>query len=110
MNPLFTSKPTLWSAGFACFVTASTAYAASSDVAKRAITPEEVVVTSQFRDSSLLDLAATVSVFDAATIEARGANNIEQLLNLAPNVNFSSGALTRAFLSDPRYWRAQPVY
>ncbi|WP_339678004.1 TonB-dependent receptor [uncultured Zhongshania sp.] len=92
MNPLFTSKPTLWSVGFACFVTASTAYAASSDVAKRAITPEEVVVTSQFRDSSLLDLAATVSVFDAATIEARGANNIEQLLNLAPNVNFSSGA------------------
>lgn len=92
MNPLFTLKPTLWSVGLACFVTASAVHAANSNVSNKATTPEEVIVTSQFRDSSLLDLAATVSVFDTATIEARGADNIEQLLNLAPNVNFSSGA------------------
>ena len=53
---------------------------------------EEVIVSSQFRDTSLLDLASSVSVFDQSSIEARGASNIEQLLNMAPNVNFSAGA------------------
>ncbi|MGJ8686166.1 MAG: TonB-dependent receptor [Spongiibacteraceae bacterium] len=55
-------------------------------------TLEEVIVTSQFRDASQLDLAASVSVFAENTIAARGASNLEQLLNLAPNVNFSAGA------------------
>lgn len=53
---------------------------------------EEVVVTSQFRKVSALELAASVSVFGEGDIAARGASNIEQLLNLAPNVNYSSGA------------------
>lgn len=53
---------------------------------------EEVIVTSQFRDTKALELASSVSVFDQRTIDARGANNLEQLLNLAPNVNFSAGA------------------
>tara|TARA_R110001592_G_scaffold97408_7_gene279097 strand:+ start:9853 stop:12000 length:2148 start_codon:yes stop_codon:yes gene_type:complete len=89
MNYIFTPKPIVLSVGLACLMTAGLIHAGSSSKANNL---EEVVVTSQFRDSSLLDLASTVSVFDAATIEARGANNIEQLLNLAPNVNFSSGA------------------
>jgi iron complex outermembrane recepter protein len=53
---------------------------------------EEIVVTSQFRDTEVLDLANSVSVFDEATIKARGANNLAQLLNMAPNVNFAAGA------------------
>jgi len=53
---------------------------------------EEVIVTSQFRDTKILELANSVSVFDQATINARGANNLEQLLNMAPNVNFAAGA------------------
>jgi len=86
MNPLFTSKFLICSA---CFVAANISYA---DGSAKSTNMEEMVVTSQFRDSSLLDLASTVSVFDGATISARGANNIEQLLSLAPNVNFSAGA------------------
>jgi iron complex outermembrane receptor protein len=89
MNHIFTSKPIVLSISLACLMPAVSVYAGSSFNANIL---EEVVVTSQFRDSSLLDLASTVSVFDAATIDARGANNIEQLLNLAPNVNSSSGA------------------
>jgi iron complex outermembrane receptor protein len=89
MNYIFTPKSIVLSVSLACLMTAGFVHAGSSSKANNL---EEVVVTSQFRDSSLLDLASTVSVFDAATIEARGANNIEQLLNLAPNVNFSSGA------------------
>lgn len=86
MNPLFTSKFLICSA---CLVAANISYA---DGSAKSTNMEEMVVTSQFRDSKLLDLASTVSVFDGATISARGANNIEQLLNLAPNVNFSAGA------------------
>jgi iron complex outermembrane receptor protein len=95
MNHIFTSKPIVLSISLACLMTTGSVYADSSSKANNL---EEVVVTSQFRDSSLLDLASTVSVFDAATIQARGANNIEQLLNLAPNVNFSSGASRGRFL------------
>lgn len=86
MNPFITSKSIICSA---CLVVANISYA---DGSAKSTNMEEMVVTSQFRDSSLLDLASTVSVFDGATISARGANNIEQLLNLAPNVNFSAGA------------------
>lgn len=53
---------------------------------------EEVVVSSQFVDTALLDLASSVSVFDSQAISDRGADNLEQLLNLAPNVNYSAGA------------------
>ncbi|WP_299591179.1 TonB-dependent receptor [uncultured Microbulbifer sp.] len=59
---------------------------------------EEVVVTSQLRATSQLDTPTSVSVLDAAAIETRGATNLEQLLNLAPNVNFSSGASRGRFV------------
>ncbi|MEM1412177.1 MAG: TonB-dependent receptor [Pseudomonadota bacterium] len=65
---------------------------ASTDAFDSALTLEEVVVTAEFRPVELLDTAASISVFDGDAIEARTATHLEQLLNLAPNVNFSSGA------------------
>lgn len=59
---------------------------------------EEVVVTAEFRPVSLLDTAASISVFDQRVIEDRTAVYLEQLLNLAPNVNFASGASRGRFL------------
>ncbi|AOS96238.1 Pesticin receptor precursor [Microbulbifer aggregans] len=59
---------------------------------------EEVIVTGQLRDTRQLDLPTSVSVVDGATIAARGATNLEQLLNLAPNVNFSAGASRGRFV------------
>ncbi|MDP1519643.1 TonB-dependent receptor [Porticoccus litoralis] len=53
---------------------------------------EEVVVTAEFRGLSLLETGSSISVIDDKTIERRGATHIEQILNLAPNVNFSSGS------------------
>lgn len=53
---------------------------------------EEILVTADFRDSKLLELSNSVTVINADTINARGAKHIEQLLNIAPNVNFSTGA------------------
>jgi len=59
---------------------------------------EEVIVTSDFRDASLLDTAASATIFDDLTIKNRQAKHLEQLLNLAPNVNFSSGASRGRFI------------
>ena len=53
---------------------------------------EEVLVTAEFRPVALLDTAASITVFDAQRIEERSAVHLEQLLNLAPNVNFAAGA------------------
>ena len=67
-------------------------------VTSAADTLEEVLVTSQFRTIDVLDLANSVSVFSQQDIAARGANNIDQLLNMAPNVNFSAGASRGRFV------------
>lgn len=59
---------------------------------------EEIVVTSDFRDTTLLQTPASVSVFDSEAIAQRQARHLEQVLNLAPNVNFSSGASRGRFI------------
>ena len=59
---------------------------------------EEVIVTADFREASLLETAASITVFDSQTIAKRQAQHLEQLINLAPNVNFSSGASRGRFL------------
>ena len=61
-------------------------------------TIEEVIVTSDFRDKGLLKTAASITVFDSQTIAQRQARHLEQLINLAPNVNFSSGASRGRFI------------
>ena len=59
---------------------------------------EEIIVTSDFRDTTLLQTPASVTVFDSAAIAQRQARHLEQVLNLAPNVNFSSGASRGRFI------------
>ena len=53
---------------------------------------DEILVTAEFRDVSLLDTGNSISVIDSETIARREARHLEQVLNLVPNVNFSSGA------------------
>lgn len=53
---------------------------------------EEVVVTGEFRDTPLLKLPTSISVVDEEALRLRQAKSLEDVLNLAPNVNFSSGA------------------
>lgn len=52
----------------------------------------EVQVNADFYETPALELGSSVSVFDSVTIQERGADHLEQLLNLAPNVNYASGA------------------
>lgn len=63
----------------------------------------EIVVTAEFRDTSLLNQAASTSVTDAATIAARAAQHLEEILALAPNVNLSGGS------SRARYYQIRGV-
>ena len=61
-------------------------------------TLEEVVVTAGFRDSILMSSSGSISVIDAEVIRDRAAQHLEQVLNLAPNVNFASGASRARFV------------
>ena len=53
---------------------------------------EEVVVTANFRDQQLRLIPSSISVISEKTAKKRGAQHIDQLLGMAPNVNFSAGA------------------
>ena len=61
-------------------------------------TLEEVIVTAEYRPVSVLELPTSITVFNQQTIDRRGAVHLEQLLNLAPNVNLSSGASRGRFV------------
>ena len=52
----------------------------------------EIIIKAEFRDINIMDSANSVSVIDTKDFEKRDAEHIEQVLNLAPNVNFSSGS------------------
>jgi iron complex outermembrane recepter protein len=53
---------------------------------------DEVIVTAKFRDINVLDTGNSITVINSKMINRREAQHIEQVLNLAPNVNFSSGS------------------
>jgi outer membrane receptor protein involved in Fe transport len=53
---------------------------------------QEIIVTSDFREGLLKNIPTSISVIDAEVIGQRDSNHLEQILALAPNVNFSAGA------------------
>ncbi len=59
---------------------------------------EEVVVTAGFRDTGLMSSSGSISVIDAEVIRERTAQHLEQVLNVAPNVNFAAGASRARFV------------
>ena len=58
----------------------------------------EIVVTAELLEINVLQLPNSVSVIDSEEIRQRNANHLEDLLNLAPNVNFSTGASRGRFI------------
>ncbi|MDJ0879275.1 MAG: TonB-dependent receptor [Halieaceae bacterium] len=64
---------------------------------------EEVVVTAEFRRTELMDAGASISVLGAEDIQQRAAQHLEEILNLAPNVNFAGGT------SRSRYFQIRGV-
>ncbi len=59
---------------------------------------EEVIVTAGFRDIDLMQSTGSVTIIDAEVIRERTAQHLEQLLNIAPNVNFAAGASRSRFV------------
>ncbi len=53
---------------------------------------DPIVVTADFRQLGLFDLGGSATVIDGETLRQRNASHIDQVLNLAPNVNYSAGA------------------
>lgn len=53
---------------------------------------EVIEVTADFRGKNQADIASSVSVISDEMIESRQAQHLEEVLNVAPNLNFSSGA------------------
>jgi iron complex outermembrane receptor protein len=56
------------------------------------VTLPSIVVTSGFRGAALQEVPTSLTVVDEQKITERNAVHLEDLINLAPNVNSSSGA------------------
>jgi len=59
---------------------------------------EEIIVTADYRQNSLDDIAASITVINADTMAKKNAQHLEDVLLNAPNVNFSSGASRARFI------------
>lgn len=59
---------------------------------------EEIIVTADYRQSAVDDIAASISVIDADTMASKNAQHLEDVLLNAPNVNFASGASRARFI------------
>lgn len=53
---------------------------------------EVITVSGDFRSASLQNNTSSLSVVTAEEIDARNAQNLEEILAISPNVNFSSGS------------------
>nr|WP_246722885.1 TonB-dependent receptor [Aliikangiella sp. G2MR2-5] len=58
----------------------------------------KLIVTADLLNESQLGLAASVSIIDEEKIRKNNATHLSEILNLAPNVNFSSGASRGRFI------------
>ena len=96
-------------------ILAGPASASGSDQEAADADLEEVIVTAQFRDTELLKSSGSISVVPQDIIFERGAQHLQAILNVMPNVNFSSGASRARFIQvrgvgdleqfvDPKYF------
>lgn len=58
---------------------------------------EIITVNGDFRHTSLQKTASSLSVISSDDINARSAQNLEEIINATPNVNFSSGSQRARF-------------
>jgi len=63
-------------------------------------TPKDniLTVTAEFEETNVLELPSSVTVIDEETISRNNAHHFSDLLNLAPNVNFATGASRGRFV------------
>ena len=66
--------------------------ASAAQAQTKANTIEEIVVTADFRQTTLDNIPASISVLDSKLMQQKNALHLEDVLADAPNVNFTSGA------------------
>jgi outer membrane receptor protein involved in Fe transport len=71
--------------------------ASAANAQTRQATIEEIVVTADFRQSTINTIAASISVLDSTLIQQKNALHLEDVLLNAPNVNAASGASRARF-------------
>lgn len=57
----------------------------------------EVIVTADYRKTKAQEIPSSLTIISEQVIEQRNAQHLEEILNLAPNVNYSSGASRARF-------------
>lgn len=73
-------------------------HAASRERASDPVGPiEEILVTAELRATPWLEQAASTTVIDAGQAKKRSAAHLENLLQIAPNVNFAGGSSRARF-------------
>src|SRR5688572_10700010 len=83
-------KPPLRSASSTLLLVASQSFGQSAPI-------EEIVVTADFRQATVNDISASISILDSALMQSKNALHLEDVLLNAPNVNVSSGASRSRF-------------
>jgi len=59
---------------------------------------QEIIVSADFRGLPVMSMPASLTVVDDQRIADRAAQHLEEILNIAPNVNFAAGASRGRFL------------
>lgn len=85
-----------------CFVL-SMAFSASLPAAQSEPILEEVIVTATLRPMPSLEVPASVTVLDRATVREAGLQHLQDVLPLVPNLNWASGS------SRPRYFQLRGI-
>jgi outer membrane receptor protein involved in Fe transport len=76
---------------------------------------EEVIVTANYRESTLMNAVGSISVVGRETISERAAQHLEEVLNAVPNVTWASASSRSRFIQvrgvgdleqyyDPKYY------
>ena len=93
------------------------ALASLGAMAAEKVIEEEIIVTASFHGTALMDEPGSVTVLGGGSAADRAARHVEELLGLAPNVGWSTGASRSRFVqvrgigdleqySEPKYYPA----
>src|SRR5579862_310941 len=77
------------------------AAASADDAADQSL--EEVIVSASLRQQPLQDVPASVTVLDAATLQAAGQQHFEDVIGLVPNLNWAGDT------ARPRYFQIRGI-
>ncbi|MEC8230246.1 MAG: TonB-dependent receptor plug domain-containing protein, partial [Pseudomonadota bacterium] len=70
----------------------------TNEVSEQAQDIERVVVTGDFRQTTLDQLSASATILSEARLRSRQPSHIDSVLNTVPNVNFAAGASRGRFV------------